>query len=218
MKQEEIKSLIKAAKTFADSYNDARRAFWTGYMEGLRRRLHGEGYMPDQHELLSRINPREEIDPHRREEARGYRLGLEGVTVEEASKFEPLVLPARVPFVTHTLKFPQTNPPLDDRTKRLLRNKAKKLQPYSRPVILVPDVKGRRDDGTPVPITTLGQWLFGVPGFRGHITVVAKESKIEINLALPEDEEVRRIVFDLFEAAAKKIGLKSVGLKSDRDL
>ena len=207
MKQKEIKSLIKAAKTFADSYNDARRAFWTGYMEGLRRRLHGEGYMTDRHEVLSDINPREELDPFRREEARGYKAGLRGVPIEEVLKFEPLVLPARVPFVTHTLKFSQTNPPLDDRAKMLLRNKAKKLLPYSRPVILVPDVKGRRDDGTPVPVTTIGQWLFGVPGFRGHITVVVKENEIEINLALPEDEEVRRIVLDLLETAARKLGL-----------
>ena len=207
MTRAEFEATIREAKAFVKLYDDARQAFWVGYIEGIRRFFHGNGYEPQRHEVLSTVNVREELDQFRREEARGYKLGIQGLSFEEALKIEPVVLPARVPFVNHTLRYRQPVHPLDDRAKMLLRNKAKKLLPYSHPIILVPDVHGRRDDGTPVPITTLGQWLFGVPGFRGHITVVTKEDEIEINLALPEDDEIRKTVIDLIKTAAKKLGL-----------
>ena len=196
---------LEEAKKLIESYRDGRKAFWVGYIEGFKD---FNGRRKD--ERLLDINPREEVDPFLREEARGYRLGVRGASFEEARAKEPLLLPARVGYVTHTLRFRQPEPPLDDRAKMLLRNKAKKLAPYSKAVLLEPDVCGRRDDGTPVPVTTLGQWLFGVPGFRGHITVVAKKDVMEVNLALPEDEEVRQIVLDLIRAAASKLGLDEI--------
>jgi len=32
-------------------------------------------------------------------------------------------------------------------------------------------ISGRSDIGQPIPINSVGRWLFGVPGYRGHVVV-----------------------------------------------
>ncbi|MDT8899612.1 hypothetical protein QYE77_15205 (plasmid) [Thermanaerothrix sp. 4228-RoL] len=39
---------------------------------------------------------------------------------------------------------------------------------YHLPITLHPPVTGRDDHGNPVPVNTLGRWLFGVPGYAGN--------------------------------------------------
>jgi hypothetical protein len=53
--------------------------------------------------------------------------------------------------------------------KVFLRNELKKVAEYHIPVELDdPAVTGRTEDGVPIPINTLGRWLFGVPGYAGN--------------------------------------------------
>jgi hypothetical protein len=63
--------------------------------------------------------------------------------------------------------------PLDERwrlrgwLKIALRERAKGLPLYHQPIALEPPVTGRTDTGVPVPVDTLGRWLWGVPGYQG---------------------------------------------------
>jgi len=52
--------------------------------------------------------------------------------------------------------------------KLLVRKAARKHPYYHLKVSLVPPVQGRDEAGRPVPVDTLGRWLFGVPGYAGN--------------------------------------------------
>ena len=52
--------------------------------------------------------------------------------------------------------------------KLIVREVARKHPYYHLKVSLVPPVQGRDDAGRPVPVDTLGRWLFGVPGYAGN--------------------------------------------------
>jgi hypothetical protein len=60
------------------------------------------------------------------------------------------------------------------RTRRedevILRALLKRTPEYHIPVELNPRVEGWTEDGVPIPINTLGRWLFGVPGYAGNAT------------------------------------------------
>lgn len=63
--------------------------------------------------------------------------------------------------------------------KQVIREKAKRNPLYHTPIEITPPVTG--DEG--VAINTLGRWLFGVPGYRGQITVRGgREDAIEIEV------------------------------------
>ena len=87
------------------------------------------------------------------------------------------------------------------------------MVPYHFPVIVQPEVTGRGDAGNPIPVNTLGRWLFGIPGFKGHIRVIPMREKIEVHLFLPEEKRVEDAVLDLLEAAFKKMRLERVSPK-----
>lgn len=55
--------------------------------------------------------------------------------------------------------------------KIAIRDEAKRLPLYWWPIRISPLVTGESDDGDIIPINNLGRWVFGVPGYRGHITV-----------------------------------------------
>jgi len=52
--------------------------------------------------------------------------------------------------------------------KVLLRERLRSHPLYSMPVKTSPPVEGRTDAGVPIPINTLGRWLWGVPGYAGN--------------------------------------------------
>lgn len=51
--------------------------------------------------------------------------------------------------------------------KIALREAAKRLPAYHLRVEIEPPVEGRTDTGIPIPVNTLGRWLWGVPGYAG---------------------------------------------------
>lgn len=53
----------------------------------------------------------------------------------------------------------------------VIRDEARKLQLYYQPVTVDPLVAGRSDGGKEIPINNLGRWVFGTPGYMGHIVV-----------------------------------------------
>ncbi len=117
-------------------------------------------------------------------------------------------LPARVSFYNTILKYKQPQKPFGHNLKMKIRTKAKKMPLYTIPIEVEPLVFGKNDAGEKIPISTIGRWLFGVPGYKGHIVVIPTEEEVEIRLALPENEDVRKIILNLVKESAKKLGLK----------
>ena len=44
---------------------------------------------------------------------------------------------------------------------------------------------GRGADGEDIPVNTVGRWLFGVPGYRGHLSASAETNSEVVTLAVP---------------------------------
>jgi len=80
-----------------------------------------------------------------------------------------LILPARM-LAANRMEFPIENI-WGTSLKIAIRDKAKKLPLYWRPVEIDPPVAGRSDGGDVIPISNLGRWVFGTPGYMGHIVV-----------------------------------------------
>jgi len=75
--------------------------------------------------------------------------------------------------------------------KIAIRNIAKTLPLYRLPVEITPLVAGESDEGDAIPIDTLGRWLFGVPGYAGHIRVLGGEDNISVRCPdVPEAQEL----------------------------
>lgn len=82
--------------------------------------------------------------------------------------------------------------------KIVIRNKAKRLPLYRIPIELEPLVTGMTDEGEKIPINTLGRWVFGVPGYAGHIKIIPNEN--ETIIQYPNVPEVEKL---LLESIAK---------------
>lgn len=108
-------------------------------------------------------------------------------------------LPARQFYLPKTvLVFKQTTPPTDERAKLLLRRAAQKAAHdlYFMHVM------------TQLPFTnidTLGRYLFGVPGFKGHISVIPYKTIICVELPLAPELGLEEAV-ELVKKAAAKLG------------
>jgi hypothetical protein len=88
------------------------------------------------------------------------------------------------------LQFPEKLIPLHAkvviRSKRLLgptaevfiHEKARKLPQYNEPITC--KARGFDSGGKKIAINTVGRWLFGVPGFRGHVRIVPERDIITI--------------------------------------
>lgn len=68
--------------------------------------------------------------------------------------------------------------PMGDSAKIYLRNVAKARLPelYHAPIEI--GISGRADTGEEIPINSVGRWLFGVPGYMGHVRVTNWEGDL----------------------------------------
>ena len=62
-----------------------------------------------------------------------------------------------------------------------LRDVAKNHPMYFFPID-IGDVTGHDDSGNKIPINILGKWLFGVPGYMGHIRVDSGADVVTVHL------------------------------------
>lgn len=60
--------------------------FWEGYMQGVRRAWHGEGFGEEKHAALMGTLEEEIFDDSRLQIVRGYKAGLAEMTPKEAVK------------------------------------------------------------------------------------------------------------------------------------
>jgi len=87
--------------------------------------------------------------------------------------------------------------------KIFLRNALKKIPEYHTPIELDnPGVAGRTEDGVPIPINTLGRWLFGVSGYAGNAIFdgFATPPRVVVNVHSEVQPEVIEVIDRLFSA------------------
>jgi len=61
--------------------------------------------------------------------------------------------------------------------KLYLRDLLKKVPEYHS-VLEAIGIEGKTDTGIPVPVSTLGRWIFGVPGYAGNARFIAYPGEI----------------------------------------
>ena len=64
------------------------------------------------------------------------------------------------------------------------------------------DIQGKSNTGKAIPINTVGKWLFGMPGYMGHVRVSnwdGRDAKVEFPQASPPE------VIQLLEATKREI-------------
>jgi hypothetical protein len=66
--------------------------------------------------------------------------------------------------------------PLGVTAKVLIQEKARKLPLYEERIKC--DAKGQSKEGKKIAVNTVGRWLFGVPGYEGHLRVAGIEDKV----------------------------------------
>ena len=69
-----------------------------------------------------------------------------------------------------------TEKPLGPAAQVIIQETARKLPLYNEPIEC--HAEGRDDQGHPIQVNTLGRWLFGVPGYKGHVRVVPDVEKV----------------------------------------
>jgi len=57
-----------------------------------------------------------------------------------------------------------------------IQERARKLDLYNEKIECF--AEGQDKDGKKIAVNTIGRWLFGVPGYGGHIRVVGVEDKV----------------------------------------
>lgn len=83
--------------------------------------------------------------------------------------------------------------------KVFIQEKARTLSQYDQPIKC--DVSGQSNDGKEIAVNTVGRWLFGVPGYEGHIRVVPADDKVSIYYP----KESPKVVHELISALKEMI-------------
>lgn len=96
----------------------------------------------------------------------------------------------------------QLSKPLGLTTKVLIHEAARALPLYDQTIEC--DAKGQSNEGKKISIDTVGRWLFGVPGYDGHIRIVAENSKVLLNYPKESPKVVHELIALLKEAVETK--------------
>lgn len=110
--------------------------------------------------------------------------------------------------------FPNTVIPLDMRVaiqsselpgltaKVFIQEKARSLPLYNQSIDC--DAEGQSKEGKKIEVNTVGRWLFGVPGYEGHIRIVAENDKVLLNYPKESPKVVHELIASLKEAVETK--------------
>jgi len=91
----------------------------------------------------------------------------------------------------------QVSKPLGLTAKVLVHEKARTLPLYDQSVKC--DAHGESNDGKKIAVDTVGRWLFGVPGYEGHIRVVPADDKVLLYYPKESPKVVHELVSSLKE-------------------
>jgi len=93
----------------------------------------------------------------------------------------------------------QVSKPLGLTAKVLVHERARTLPLFEQPIKC--EAKGESKDGKKIAVDTVGRWLFGVPGYEGHIRVVPAQDKV----SLYYPKESPKVVHELIEALKEAV-------------
>jgi hypothetical protein len=79
-----------------------------------------------------------------------------------------------------------------------MQEKARSLPLYDQPVEC--GAIGQSKDGKEIVVDTVGRWLFGVPGYEGHIRIVPDNGKVSLYYPKESPKVVHELVSSLKEA------------------
>lgn len=91
----------------------------------------------------------------------------------------------------------QTPKSLGLTAKVFIQEKARTLPLYDQSVKC--DAHGESNDGKKIAVDTVGRWLFGVPGYEGHIRVVPADDKVLLYYPKESPKVVHELVSSLKE-------------------
>ena len=91
----------------------------------------------------------------------------------------------------------QTPKSLGLTAKVFIQEKARTLPLYDQSIKC--DAHGESNDGKKIAVDTVGRWLFGVPGYEGHIRVVPTEDRVSLYYPKESPKVVHELVSYLKE-------------------
>jgi hypothetical protein len=86
--------------------------------------------------------------------------------------------------------------------KVFIQEKARALPLYEQSIRC--DARGQSNDGKEIAIDTVGRWLFGVPGYDGHIRIVSDNDKVLLHYPKESPKVVHELVSSLKEMIETK--------------
>ena len=108
-----------------------------------------------------------------------------------ATTFPDTAMPLDMQVDVHSSK------PLGLTAKVLIHEAARTLPLYDQSIEC--DAKGQSNDGKKIAVDTVGRWLFGVPGYEGHIRVVPALGKVSLYYPKESPKVVHELVSSLKE-------------------
>jgi len=90
--------------------------------------------------------------------------------------------------------------------KLWLRARAKRLPLYYLHVRVEPEVTGRTDTGVPIPVNTLGRWLWGVPGYMGNAVFCGWEGEYGVWLPREAPQEAETLILQATKGGTEEDG------------
>ena len=112
-----------------------------------------------------------------------------------------------------TTTFPERLTPLDERVdlqapkalgataKVVVQETARKLPLYDQSISC--PAKGQDEKGKEIEVNSVGRWLFGVPGFQGHIRIVPEDNQVSLYYPKQSPKVVHELISSLKEAIEK---------------
>ncbi|OIN91208.1 hypothetical protein AUJ42_02040 [Candidatus Collierbacteria bacterium CG1_02_44_10] len=92
----------------------------------------------------------------------------------------------------------QAPKPLGVTAKVFISEAARKLSLYDQPIKC--DAKGQDSKSKKIAVNTVGRWLFGVPGYEGHVRVVPANDKVLLYYPKESPKVVHELIASLKEA------------------
>jgi len=113
---------------------------------------------------------------------RGYKVGEDKNKNKRGGGSMALRLPVRgLPGMRVVYEFSDLEGKVEgDGFKLYLRDVLKRVPEYHRVIELDFRVEGKSNEGVPIPVNTLGRWLFGVPGYAGNARFIAHPGKVPV--------------------------------------
>lgn len=94
-----------------------------------------------------------------------------------------------------------TGRPLGLTAKVFLQEQGRMLPTYNEKINC--DDVGKDTEGNEIKIDTVGRWLFGVPGYNGHIRVTSDDKMTRIYYPLNSNEVVHQFLLELKKVVEK---------------